>query len=177
MTSDSEKATNVISGSDRSFISLSESIASQTSVRYVSEDLTSPDSQLRHVTISRDEPSLTCDFMAHFHLIDRPEVVAALLYLWAIISGVSEAALDRLLKLLAVVQPKHCWPQSIKSSKTLIRKYFAAEKPSVISLFACDLCLHEQCIVETHHNRYHIIVATLCKQVYLLVTSKISEMF
>ena len=121
-----------------------------------------------------NESDQLLNLVTNFNRIDSQEVMAALLYLWAITSGVSEAALDRLLKLLLVILPYICWPSSVKTMKTLIKRHLIDEETPLRTFFACDSCLTRECTDASHIQRSKVIMPSLVKQVCLL-SSKIPE--
>ncbi|PAA93695.1 hypothetical protein BOX15_Mlig030727g3 [Macrostomum lignano] len=75
--------------------------------------------------------------------ISDPDVQAALIYQWAITSGVSEAALDRLLKLASVLlrgAGPHTFPTSAKVLKSRLNNVCSINDSCVSEISVCSEC-------------------------------------
>ncbi|PAA51464.1 hypothetical protein BOX15_Mlig000124g8 [Macrostomum lignano] len=114
------------------------------------------------------------DSLANLASISDPSVQAALIFQWAITSGVSEAALDRLLKLLSIFsRDSLALPNSVKLLKSLIQDTCPLDDSDVSEFGFCPEC-KSQCQVHSPKSKVAVTQLNIVPQLRTILSSHTS---
>lgn len=113
--------------------------------------------------------------LCYIDSVNQTEVISGILYLWASTSGVSDKALDRLLKLQACFNTQSQWPVSVKSLQCSVQRHFNLGEPAVSTFYVCGAC-DSTCSLDSH-RRTKVIIPSLSEQIILLLSQHASSIY
>ncbi|PAA77214.1 hypothetical protein BOX15_Mlig024626g3 [Macrostomum lignano] len=113
--------------------------------------------------------------LPNFSALDDPCVQAALIYQWAITSGVSEAALDRLLKLILILTKRSNQniPPSVKVLKSRLKEACSLDDSCVSELLFCSEC-KAQCNIHQPKAKSIVTLLNIVPQLRSILTKHLT---